>query len=146
MSAYQVQEGDVVIDEGVAEGQRTATVATTKTLLWTNPSPNSNFASQTINLSSSLSSFTHMIIRYKVSTGSTQVYDNLFNVNPLRTSDSTGRYGINIITSGSVTYVRPMYSAGTNAIFSGNAVNLSSTQGNNFLIPLEIYGISISYD
>lgn len=102
-------------------------------LLWTNPSPTSNYSGGTISVN--LSNYTGILVKIKDNTGAngwsiTYIDKSLPSNQALRASTSERQ---RIITSISDTGV--VFGAGYNA----------STQNNSYAIPWEIYGISIEY-
>ena len=126
------------------------TVAGTKTLLWTNSSPNNSFGKETVTLSSSMDNFSHLLIQYKSSTTSTEIYEDLFKISPYRLnnfSDGTGVYAIGCWGADSSIISRTFrYVDSNNLRFGGAAkMNLSNTEDFTRLIPLNIYGLNFSY-
>ena len=108
-----------------------------KTLLWTNPSPTSGISSSTVTLSQDVNSFDACIVRFKYSTsaipyGSQLVYPDAQTV--LAMMSGTQQYILG----------RPITLSGTTATIGvAHQYENKSTpsQQNNYVIPIEIWGI-----
>ena len=100
-------------------------------LLWTNASPTSNFAAQTVALD--LSKYSKVIINYRWATSATEQYLGRINIVGRTTIDDCCNPN-----NTSVQGVRTYTSSITGIYFYGAYTSSSS---NNIMIPLEIYGI-----
>ena len=104
----------------------------TCTLLWTNSSTTSNFASQTVTVSQSVANFKLLLIAI---VNSTSAQNSQFNiVNPGITNKvSNAGYSDNAI--------RTVTASGTSVTFS-NAQHGSSSTANGYAIPYKIWGLA----
>ena len=120
------------------------TVAGTKTLLWTNSSPSSNMTSGNIELSSSLTNFTHILVQWYSNTTNTTMYEDLFKVQPFR-EFGKAYYGFSV-ESDTTSHSRVLWYVDNTHLGYNQAWNLSSI-GNvtNAIIFYKIYGLNFSY-
>ena len=122
----------------------------TKTLLWTNLSPNSTFEAQEITLSSPLANFTHILIKWKSLKSSETIYDDIFKLSPNRNGQiEQARFALTAFNSdGNAVYNRRMDCVSNNNlklnVTNSSKVN-NSGNDNDRIIPIEIYGLNISY-
>lgn len=122
----------------------------TETVLWTNPSPSSNFAAQTITLSDSLSNYKYIGIRFKIhnthastpnATGIMLVSEFVQN----RKNTGTDRRNILVASqnTNNATMARNAWYVSDTSIEFSVAYQISSTNTNtSYVIPLEILGIN----
>ena len=110
-----------------------ASASETPTLLWTNPSPTSNFASQTIT-NIDTSSYGAFIVKYRRSTSSNDTDEFYQNKTVL-----FGHY-ICISMEDTSTAIRNC-SVQSNGIYFASTLNLSHGTDNSEIIPIEIYGL-----
>lgn len=130
--------------EGYEEGQRTATVATTKTLLWTNSSANSNFVTDEIS-TFSITNFTHILIQWKQNTSSSTIYEDICKTNPIRQISSTAYFTIGENDDDGY-FIRNILWNTQGNLTIANAVSIEGSGVNNSkLIPIAIYGLNFSY-
>ena len=136
----------------LVEGTGTSIAPSTKTLIWVNENPTAAFNSTTVTLTSSLSNFTHFLVIYKNNKTDTVTYENIFKVDPIRyTSTVTAKWSIaGRETSGSKQISRGIFvpdGESSNKLQIGGAywTDAGSTLNNNFLIPIYIYGLNLSY-
>lgn len=119
---------------------RCSGLAPSETVLWTNPSPTSSFAAQTVTLSDDINNYDYIKMVYKYSTSDSTELIEIFPVE-----------NININTTKRSTYLGVMWYAGTwryrNLSFASTSVQFSASvntngkAGNTTIIPLEIIGI-----
>ena len=116
----------------------------TETLLWTNPSPTSDFAYQTTNLTGGkLSDFEELKIVYKIDKSSAlNVHYAKFDLGAFIGSSNENRVGIAGQDS-AATFNRMLVYDSDTTIFWGNSLQVYGTGTyNNKLIPLYIYGVN----
>ena len=113
-----------------------------ETILWTNPSPTSTFARQTINLSQDINNFDYLKIKALGSTTNNLEISIYISVDDFKKGGSTGSvagpalYGAN--TGG--TARRAIYYSSSTTILVDYAEG-GNTQYNNIAIPLQIIGL-----
>ena len=123
----------------------------TKTLLWTNSSPTSNFAAQTTTTSSNPLNYDHLLIEYYNTSGDTAIQEKIFfdlkqgyytlqSCGSLYTGGSWSSFwasdrGFDITTSG-LKFYTAFYKWSTDVNWG--------YEGNHHLIPYKIYGIKIT--
>ena len=120
------------------------------TSLWTNNSPTSSFAGQTVTLSQDIDNFAYIGIRCKAGTSSSsETNETMFSVADLKKStsgNSKARLAIGASNSSGTLYVRGIaYSSDTKITF-GDAYRLNNNAGtsNGVCIPTSIVGYNIS--
>lgn len=124
------------------------TVATTKTLLWTNNSPTSAMGDTTIQLNNSLENYTHIIVQWHHSTTNTTIYEDLFKLQPYRTTSNAQIYGLTgkEAPENAIARTRILrYVDSTHIKISKSLALLNTEQTTNHIIPRAIYGLKISY-
>lgn len=115
-----------------------------ETVLWTNPSPTSTFAAQTVTLSDSIENYKYIKVSYRVSNSNDASNSVIMSVEDLKNTDTFGtansRYGS---ISGNQYKVRDYYYIdSTNIAFTaGYQINAVATD-NNSCIPIEITGLN----
>lgn len=123
-----------------------------ETVLWTNPSPSSNFATQTITLSDSLDNYEYVGVSWAYSTSAQTgsntnrevmlVEDFKKAIEPAsttRTNPIIGSRGTNS------TYARSAFYVSSTQVLFGNAFALNATGTSNaYSIPLQVVGIQKS--
>lgn len=107
--------------------------ATTMTLLWENASPNSAFAGQTINLD--LSGYDHALIEFCLNPIAWQIKTSAWY------RVDAGESIVSVADGNPYTYLRGV-TVNTNNVTFGTG-RLGSTENNNNLVPLRIYGINM---
>lgn len=145
---YTQEEYDARYNEGIEEGRKNATIATTKTLLWQNPNPNAEMDDSTLKLSESLEKYTHIIIRWKINTTSNELYDDIFKVKPYRDAiNNPPYYAISLRDSYAKNYTRLFWYIDDTTLnyTAGRQVAGTASHVTNVLIPTEIYGLNFSY-
>lgn len=123
------------------------TIATTKTLLWTNSTPSNNMGKITIDLNSSLANFSHILVEWKVKTNSSTIYRDLFEIQPTRmdaTADSA-IYGLVCFDNNTTILSRSIRYLNSQQLVIGNAFDQTYTFRTSYLIPTAIYGLNFSY-
>lgn len=123
-------------------------------MLWTNPSPSSSFASQTITLNQSIRNFKYLRFEWTSSpteTGSQYKGSNVCPVSFFVTTESgTGTSTIpkmKFILGGArwttATYCRTVWHTSDTSIFLENAwgVGRASSESTSYIIPTTIYGL-----
>lgn len=117
-----------------------------ETVLWTNPSPSSNFSAQTVTLSDSIDNYDYIKVNYNYSASSSSQYSDIRPVSVFKQGVypqqdytplmSLGCYAGNVATARGV-----MYASATTVRFSP-ANNVASTgSADNRAIPTAIIGI-----
>ena len=123
------------------------------TLLWNNPSPQNEFAGQTITLSGSLADYKYIRIGYKFNDASVDTEENIYYIDVELTnkhryvSSEYMRYGIveystsTYLTGYAVRYLYYPDTTYTNIAIS-NCVRVGGTGSyNRYIIPRRIYGL-----
>ncbi len=118
-----------------------------KTLLWTNSTPNAEREKFNIDLTSSLDNFTHILIQWKLKTSSSTIYEDIFKINPNRTSSAnSGTYGIVSFTDTDVSlFARAIRYVNSTQLVCGNAYDMGGIFHTSYIIPTNIYGLNFSY-
>lgn len=116
-----------------------------ETTLWTNNAPTSNFAGQTISLSSDIDNFDYIKVNYRYITSSTAEYSVLASVSELKTysGNGAGRLAMSETTGGGYFAYRPVtYSSNTALAIGGcgYANGTTFTANNGLCIPTSIVG------
>ena len=116
----------------------------TETSLWTNPSPTSNFASQSVSLSESMDNFKYIGIKYKRTTAATDSITVIILVSEFKlATDGSTNYHIGLGGNNTNTYTRRCdYQSNTNIGFANAARIGASGTDNSVIIPLEILGLN----
>lgn len=123
----------------------------TETSLWTNPSPTSNFAPQTVTLSDSIGNYKYIKIVYafdKNASGQTNIEDVIYPVDDFRrrTNGSSDWSIVEDFASSGYQWTRVSGYVSDTSISFGNCYRWSgSTAGtaqNQAIIPLEILGLN----
>lgn len=115
-----------------------------ETTLWTNPSPTSNFAAQTVNLSDNIKNYSYIEVEYKMSKSSTVFSKLLMPVSIFTQNLSTDNpmiwlsRGRNDGTGGMVRCAR--YASDTSVYISTTTGIGAGTTDNQYCIPTYIYG------
>lgn len=121
----------------------------TETSLWTNPSPTSTFASQTVNLSESIDNYEYIKVKYVYATSATQIeLVSILPVSEFKTyqinSTAGGSGVLGMISATNSQYARSYFYAnngGSVAFAAAFQIN-STTSNNSWLIPIEILGLN----
>ena len=108
-----------------------------KTLLWSNTSPNNDFAEQSITLNQSANNFTHIMIYWKDYPSSTETYEHIYRINPWHAT----YFGDT--ASGTYVYVRELQVNDTTAYVTTGRHVWGSGSNNGLIIPCEIYGLNL---
>lgn len=114
-----------------------------ETLLWSNSSPSSNFAGQTITLSQDYANFEYLKVNYTVNKGGT-VYSILYDINLVKDADGTANHPYITISgfNGASALGRRGQVVATNQIkWQGAAGIGGTTTSTSYLIPTAIYGL-----
>lgn len=121
---------------------------TKETVLWTNPSPTSNFAEQNIDLNSTVLGYDYIKIRYRQSAANAAEYSLIVPLAEYRASweSNTGNARAIVIfavatTTNQVYSRRVFYRNVTSAKITDAILNGTTTLGNNLAIPLQIIGL-----
>lgn len=122
-----------------------------ETILWANPSPSSDFATQTVTLSDDINNYDYLKVSYKNSTtyeGVNDPYSVLISVSDFKTSATGNSTRHNAFTFGGLyaptntVWTRFLfYDTDTTAKFGGCTQIGSTGSTNNNAIPLQIVGI-----
>lgn len=118
------------------------------TTLWTNSSPTTTFAEQSITLSQDIDNFAYIGIKYRVSTTATSDETEILvtptNLKKSAATASAVRIIIGANNSGGNRYDRGIqYNSDTSLTISGAYRVNTSGSGNNLAIPLYIYGYKV---
>ena len=108
-------------------------------LLWTNPSPTSAFAAQTVSLG--LSEYEWLLINSRRSDGYDQYVTYLIPVNGLTQIMSCGQLNVNPTAS----MMRGVTATSIGCTFTTGYASGNSSSNTGWLIPYKIYGIKMSY-
>lgn len=123
-----------------------------ETILWANPSPTSDFAAQTVNLSDDMNNYDYLkvsYVNYNAGAGTNDPYNIIIPVSDFKTSRYADSTRHNTFTFGGIyvptnyCYTRQMvYNTDTSVKFGAcTQVGGTNVSGNNS-IPLQILGIS----
>ena len=116
-----------------------------KNLLWTNSTPNSSREAFDIELNSSIENFSYILVEYKIKTTSSDICKDLFETRPYRLGNSgndSKSYCIGCY-NGDHGMVRHIKYKDSTTLRCGNCVKTDGTMNNNWIIPLNVYGINI---
>lgn len=120
----------------------------TETVLWTNPSPSSNFSAQTVTLSDSIDNYKYIKIKHKDSTTGSDILEVICSVADLKESifnkgSVHAQLAIDMQNSGNTLRSRAVgYVSSTSIQFSA-CYNCNATgSDNSCAIPLEILGLN----
>lgn len=108
-----------------------------KTLLWSNTSPNNDFAEQSITLNQSANNFTHIMICWKDYPSSTETYEDIYKINPWH------NIYFGDTASGTEMYAREFCLKNTTAFISIGRHVWGGGSNNGLIIPCEIYGLNL---
>lgn len=122
-----------------------------RTTIWTNNAPTSSFALQTVNLTSGLSNYDYVMVKYRCSTSNSTTWES----GMVKVSDFSASGGssyplsrplwIGTKTNSSDNYSRAVnYDSNTSIQFSGCVKFAATTTANTYCIPLEIIGVKIT--
>lgn len=121
-------------------------VGLSETVLWTNPSPTSDYAKTTISLSNSISSFKIIKIYFKATKSVSDVFAVYADVNTLKnsiTGNSKPRFLIGGTNSSGANYVRTILFLSNTSIEIGTAIRINASgTGNSVAIPIKVSGIN----
>ena len=101
-------------------------------LLWTNPSPTSEFASQTISLD--LTEYVGVIVEFITTAGTNALGSRLY----CKKTDNYGNLGAGFTSDNG--HARNVLSVNNTGIEFGNAL-VATSQTNNSVVPIKIYGV-----
>ena len=111
------------------------------TALWTNASPTSNFAAQTITLSASMTDFEQIEVVYKYTTTGNEYHAYFDTTDYTYTGSNADEFGI-ISRPGTAGYMRRLTMASTTTITITSAYRLNNSgSSNEYAIPVAVYGI-----
>ena len=115
-----------------------------ETALWTNSSPTSSFASQTITLLD-ITPYKLIKVTFRVSTSNSNEYYELYTpdqlLNAIYVSPGSGQVSILGFYTGSARFLRFFRaSSGTSIVFS-TGIQMGGSDNNNYLIPIKISGL-----
>ena len=121
----------------------------TETVLWTNNSPTSSFANQTVTLSDNISNYDYLCFEYRSTTGSSaksgKVYVKTTDFTNAGSGANTCQLGTYARNSSDVGYTRvATYASDTTITFSHSIRAGSSGQDDTSAIPTKISGISVA--
>ena len=119
----------------------------TETSLWTNPSPTSTFASQTVSLSESIENFEYIKVKFKYANGYDIYSSPIVLVSEFKTfkadSQRSGLGTGGIFDASNNMYSRCYWYINNTSVQFGAAYRLNSTTAyNDNLIPIEILGLN----
>lgn len=121
--------------------------ALTESILWTNSSPTSSFASKDISLNDSFLNYSYIKFSYKIKTSSSEEYQvlcpaDLVKKSAFSTNVPIISIGARHATTGGTTLVRFItYVSDTSLHFSNASVITSSTTDNSYNIITQITGV-----
>lgn len=119
----------------------------TETVLWTNTSPSSSFASQTVTLSQSIDNFDYIKITQKIHTSISGELATLIPVEDfkkcLSAADTHFNMAFSVNYSGQVYCRRIFYDSGTTVNFNNAYYVNNSGSSNSVCIPLKIFGVNV---
>lgn len=115
----------------------------TETVLWTNDSPTSQFASQTITLSDNVSNYDYLEVYFRCSTSDDTEYRDIIPKATLDKSSSSNTYAIGNAYSNS-TRARGSYVNGTSMYFTAAYPLTSTSTNNSYVIPTKVVGIAVA--
>lgn len=122
----------------------------TETVLWTNSSPTSSFAEQTVTLSQDMSNFDYLKIDFSLSTSDTRQSSVIIEPSILQKNKNNVHPQIGVAlyqraSSSATRYVRIVFYYSDTGIRFGQVfpVNIASTAVNTNLIPTKITGINM---
>lgn len=115
----------------------------TETVLWTNGSPTSQFAAQTITLSDDYSNYDYIEVYFRLSTSDDTEYRDIIPKVTLDKSNSSNTFAIGNAYSNS-TRARGSYVNGASMYFTAAYPLTSTSTTNSYVIPTKIVGISVS--
>lgn len=121
--------------------------ALSETVLWTNPSPTSNFATQTVTLSQSIENFDYIKFVHRISTSASNSGETIYSVSTFKTSSNSvaiqpviaARTGGNGYPVRRIRYV----SDTTVSFLSTNNAGSGASYNDAYCIPLSIIGIKL---
>ena len=119
-----------------------------KTLLWQNTNPTASLNGTDLNLNSSLTNFTHILIQYKVNTETSVIYEDLFNLKyerPNANNANKAAFAIGAFDETTTLIYRGIRVTDSTTLRMGNAINTSAVTKSNYIIPIAIYGLNLSY-
>ena len=116
-----------------------------ETILWSNPTPTSNFAGgYGTDFSESIESFKYIKIYFRISTSNATEGSVIYEKDVFKTltgATTTGLCGSMFSRVGSNNYFRRItYTSDTNMMFY-DAVQVGSASSNSYLIPLKVCGL-----
>lgn len=112
----------------------------TETSLWTNPSPTSTFANQSVSLSQSMQNFKYLMVKYRLSTSDATEKNDIFETTKF-TADNAGRFAYGGTVSSN--YGRLFIKASDTQVTISDCKQFGGTGTTNTnFIPLEILGIN----
>lgn len=118
----------------------------TRTTLWTNNSPNSNFASQDMTLSDDITNYDYIGIKYCLSTTISQETENLITPSELQNSQHVNSYPLLTIGAriSSYDYARYITYSSNTSLSISSAYRLNTAGGfSAYVIPLYVYGYKL---
>ena len=115
----------------------------TETVLWTNNSPTSQFAAQTITLSDDYSNYDYIEVYFRLSTSDDTEYRDIIPKATLDKSNSSNTFAIGNAYSNS-TRARGSYVSGASMYFTAAYPLTSTSTNNSYVIPTKIVGISVA--
>ena len=101
-------------------------------LLWTNPSPTTEFAGQTVSLD--LTEYAGVIVEFITSAGTNVLGSRLY----CKKTDNYGNLGAGFVSDNGC--ARNVLSVNNTGIEFGNAL-IATSQTNNLVVPIKIYGV-----
>lgn len=123
----------------------------TEKVLWTNPSPSSNFAAQNVTLSDSLDNYKYIKLVYRYATNYDLSMEDILSVDEFKkyqvNSTASGAGTMGMISASNGAYVRPYYYVNSTTVQFVSAYQVGTTTSNTgWLIPLQIIGVNIATD
>lgn len=122
----------------------------TETVLWTNSSPTSNFASQTVTLSDGISNYDYLKFTYKPSTASSLSNSTIISTQDFISNCVDGAkhffatMGGYSSTSASNAHGRNAFYVSNTSLRMGSCLMFNSASSNNaYMIPLTIKGLKL---
>lgn len=146
-TAGDVKSGKTFYSNSLTKQTGTYTPHLTSTTLWTNTTPTSSFAGQSIQLSEDVDNFNYIKVNFRWSTSNNTTRSAIFPTSVLKAANnySTGAIGMNVTSSGN-TRCRGLYlTDDTHLYFGGCYQTTTSSQSvaNTFVIPTSVEGLNI---
>ena len=115
-----------------------------ETSLWTNPSPTSNFATQNIILSESMTNYKYLLVKWKTDTSTNQIGEIIVPVDNFKSQTVSPYYNYPAMETNSANYFRAFVYTSDTQIMMANCFKLNggTTAYNQYNIPTEVLGLN----